>query len=169
VEKKKTDTPSQTPSDPSMARLTFKPLKDIFLMGISALLIVVIVVTTFFLTPRSDDSHVEIRYDTTLLWDKNDTSKTTAIAFPTSGSHTVAFLKTDGPLYLGEGKDFDFYGDEVDVTLYADRSVRITKESSPRNVCSNLGRVYGTYTPLVCLPNRIQAMIVSDSFPIWDN
>jgi hypothetical protein len=154
------------PEDP---RLTYQPFKDTLLLVLSAFLVGVIVFVTYTLIPKSDNTHAEIRYQTTLLWDKEDSTKNTALSFPKTGNRTLVFLRTDGPLYLGEGKDFDFYGDEVDVTLYADKSIRITKEDSPRHVCSNLGRIYGTYTPLVCLPNSLQAMIVADGFPTWDN
>ncbi|MFA6624837.1 MAG: hypothetical protein WCS80_03640 [Bacilli bacterium] len=150
-------------------RLTYKPVKDTIVIVLSGLLVVIITLLCVFTRPRTDNSHVEIKYDNVLLWDKNDSTKNTAIEFPDTGSKVLAFLKTDGPLYLGEGKNFEFYGDEMDVTIYSDHSIQITKEESPRNVCTNMGRVYNSYTPLICLPNRFQTMIVNSSFPEYDN
>ena len=151
-------------------RLKYKPLKDSLLIGLSVFIVVAIILIAIFAKPKTDNVHVEIRYNSTLLWDKNDPTKDTAISFPVTGEKVLQFYKDDGPIYLGEGNKFDFYGDLVEITLFSNKSIKITKEDSPRHICSNLGRIYTTYTPLVCLPNKIQATIVADSgFPRYDN
>ena len=38
----------------------------------------------------------------------------------------------------------------------------------PDHTCSKMGKISFTYTPIVCLPNQIQAMIVAESLPEWD-
>ncbi len=149
-------------------RLDYHPVKDSILIVLSFLLAVCIFLGVFYSMPTSDNVHVEIKYGSTLLWDPEDETKNTEIQFPDDGEYTITYTKEDGEIFLGEGNYFEFYGDEVSVTLYSDRSIQITKEESPRNVCSNLGRIYNSYTPLVCLPNNIQATIVASSFPEYD-
>ena len=148
--------------------LHYKPIKDSILIFLSFLLVAIIVVVTFLVRPSLDYVHVEIKYDRTLLWDPEDPSKNTAIAFPESGEYVITYTRSDGPLFLGEGQEFQFYGEEIQITLYSDKSIQITKEESPFNVCSKLGRVYDPYLPLACLPNHFQATIVASYFPEWD-
>ena len=91
-----------------------------------------------------------------------------AFLTPLEGKREIVYRREDGEIFLGEGRYFQFYGEEVAITLYSDRSIEITREESPRHVCSYLGRVYDPYVPLVCLPNSFQATIVSSFFPEWD-
>jgi hypothetical protein len=167
-----------TPNDPGKKdpRFQYHPFKDSLILALLVAIIVSIVLASFFLTPRSNNAYVEIRYGTTLLWDKDDTTKNTAIAFPTTGSKVLSYKDSDGPIFLGEGNYFEFYTDgsteepEVDVTLYSDHSIQITKQKSPRNVCAKIGRIYSEYTPLVCLPNSLEAVIKAGTgYPEWDN
>ena len=170
--KQDTSSPEKTKSiDPTLERLKFKPLKDILLIAVGGLIILAIVLATVFGRKDSTYSHVEIRYQDTLLWEKDDTKKNTAIAFPSSGEKRVSFSKEDGSIYLGEGKSFAFLGESVTFTLYSDHSIQLLEEDveCPDHTCSHMGRIYNTYTPIVCLPNQIQAMIVADSFPEFDN
>ncbi len=148
--------------------LRYRPVKDSILIFLSFLMVFVIVFVTYLLRPSLENVHVEIRYGATLLWDPKDPSKETAIAFPEEGKREIVYRREDGEIFLGEGRYFQFYGEEVAITLYSDRSIEITREESPRHVCSYLGRVYDPYVPLVCLPNSFQATIVSSFFPEWD-
>lgn len=148
--------------------LSYKPVKDSILIFLSFLMVVIIVLVTFLVRPSLDNVHVEIRYDTTLLWDPTDPTKNTEIAFPDEGEYTITYRRADGEMFLGEGNFFEFYGDEIAITLYSDHSIQITKEESPYHVCSRLGRIYDPYLPLACLPNHFQATIVASSFPEWD-
>ncbi|MFA6829807.1 MAG: hypothetical protein WCR67_03805 [Bacilli bacterium] len=156
-------------------RLHYHPLKDTLVILFSCLTVASIVLISLFTRPVSQNSYVEIKYGNVLLWDKDDESKETRISFPETGNKVLTYLRSDGPLFLGEGKFFDFYSTNeeeptVQVTIYADKSIQITKQESPRNVCAKMDRVYFEYTPLVCLPNSFQAVIKSDSgFPQWDN
>ena len=150
-------------------RLDYHPVKDSVMIVLSFLIVVCIFIGTYYSMPSSDNVYVEIKYGSVLLWDPEDASKNTRIAFPDDEEYTITYTKEDGEIFLGEGNYFEFYGDEVAITLYPDKSIQITKEESPRNVCSNLGRIYTTYTPLVCLPNSIQATIVASSFPEYDS
>ncbi len=150
-------------------RLDYHPVKDSIIIALSFLIVVCIFIGTYYAMPRSNNVYVEIKYGSTLLWDPEDATCNTQIQFPDEGEYTITYTKEDGEIFLGEGNYFEFYGDEVAVTLYSDKSIQITKEESPRNVCSNLGRIYTSYTPLVCLPNSIQATIVASSFPDYDS
>ena len=145
--------------------LKFKPVKDTILILISILLIVFIVLLTFFLQPKKVSSHVEIRYQNTLLWDKEDSSKSTAIAFPSEGEKKITYRQEDSSLFLKEGKFL--FEHPITFTLYADCSIQILEEdiTCPDHTCVHLGRIYQSYVPLVCLPNQIQAMIINDGYP----
>lgn len=148
--------------------LTYRPVKDTILLFLSFLLVFLIVFVTVLLRPNTDNVHVEIRYGTTLLWDPEDPTRNPYIDFPTEGERKIVYHREDGPMFLGEGQEFQFYGDEVEITLYSDRSIQITKEDSPYHVCLRMGRIYDPYLPLACLPNNLQATIVSNYFPEWD-
>lgn len=157
------------------ARLSYKPIKDTLLILGAVALMVIILLCSLLTQPNGDNAYVEIRYGTTLLWDIDDSTKNTKIAFPSDGSKVLTYKESDGPTFLGEGNYFEFYDDGenepmVSVTLYSDKSVEITYQRSPKNICENMGRIYSSYTPLVCLPNNFQVMIVKDasSLPEWD-
>lgn len=149
-------------------RFSFHPVKDTAAVLFLVLLVVLIVLITFFSIPQSTATYVQIKYLNTLLYDKNDPEKRTNIPFPEEGQRVISFTRKDGEIYLGEGNYFQFYGEEVEVTIYADKSVAITKEDSPRHICSNLGRSYSVYAPLVCLPNYFQVSLVAGGLPEWD-
>ena len=105
--------------------LRYRPVKDSILIFLSFLMVVIIVLVTFLVRPSLDNVHVEIRYGTTLLWDPEDETRNTAIPFPESGEYTITYTREDGEIFLGEGQQFDFYGEEVAITLYSDRSIQI--------------------------------------------
>ncbi len=150
-------------------RLHFRPLRDILSVLFSVILVFLIVLITWFSLPQSTELYVQIKYANVLLYDKNDPDKKTTIPFPEEGTYVISFTREDGEIYLGEGNYFQFYGDVMEVTLYSDYSVEITKEESPRHICSQLGRTYSTYAPLVCLPNYFQVSIVmGGGLPEWD-
>lgn len=163
--KKKTDpAPSKAPEKKS--RLRYRPFSDTLSIVLSAVLVTAIGLATFFLRPKATGGeHVEIKYGNLLLWDLEhpDTPDKTKIQFPESGERVIRFEKSDAPQFDPSLTEFDFYGDEVEVTLSSRHTVRITKEDSPRHICSNLGEEKDPYSPLVCLPNHIQVMIVPDS------
>ena len=150
--------------------LTFKPAKDLIIIFSCVLLIIVIVLITFFSMPNNDYSFVQIKYQNVLLYDKNDNEKKTDISFPTTGYKEVTFTKADSHLYLKDGEEFIF-DEPITFTLYADKSIQLKYEhiKCPDHTCSKLGRVYNPYTPIVCLPNNIQAMIITSSFPEYVN
>lgn len=151
-------------------QMHYQPVKDSILIGTSALLVGVILAFTFGFKPREDSLHVEIRYQNTLLFDPLDPNKNTSISFPESGERNIVFHKEDGHLFLGEGVDFDFLGESVTISLYAEGAIEIKTAdiTCPDHTCSKMGKISFTYTPIVCLPNQIQAMIVAESLPEWD-
>lgn len=149
-----------------MNRLHFRPLKDIPLFILAVIVILVIGLTTILSKPKSNNLHVEIRYQNTLLWDKSDPSKSTSISFPIEGEKRITFKKEDSNIYFSDGSTFIF-DHPVTFTLYSDHSIQLLEEDidCPDHICSRMGRIYQTYVPLVCLPNQIQAMIVDSSLP----
>lgn len=170
------------------SRLEYRPIVDTAAILLSLLIIAAVVLISFFSRPRNDKGiyYCQIKYQNTYLWDKDDpkTEETKLIPFPETGEKVLVYKKSDGPIYLGEGHDFEFYDQgypdngrkepQIEVTLYFDKSIQITYQKSPRNVCENMGRIYNPYTPLVCLPNSFQASIVSsslshDKLPDFDN
>ena len=148
--------------------LSYRPVQDTVLVVLSFLLVGIIVLVTLVLRPDLDNVHVEIRYGRILLWDPDDPDKRTDIPFPDEGEYVITYTREDGEMFLGPGEEFQFYGEVMQVTLYADKSIQITKQESPRNVCANLGRIYSAYLPLVCMPNNFTATIVAGYFPEWD-
>ena len=159
----------QTTPSSLKSSLKYKPIKDSILIAFSACLVAIITAASFLLKPRADSDHVEIRYQDILLYDPADPLKQTAIPFEEE-EKKITFHKEDGSLFLGEGNEFDFVSDTVSITLYPDFSIQILTEdiTCPDHTCSRMGRIDSTYTPIVCLPNHIQAMIVADEFPEWD-
>ena len=148
--------------------LVFHPLKDILSVLFSLSFVVVIILVTYFSLPQSSESYVQIKYANTFLYDLNDPNKRTNIPFPEMGTHVISYTREDGEIFLGEGNYFQFYGEMMEVTIYADKSIEITKEDSPRHICSSLGRSYSSYAPLICLPNYFQVSIVMGGLPEWD-
>ena len=146
--------------------LTFHPVQDVLLFAFCFFSIVIIVLLTAFSKPENENAHVEIRYQDTLLWDKNDPEKNTAISFPKQGEKKITFTKEDSSIYLKDGEKFIF-DNPITFTLYSDCSIQLLEEdvTCPDHTCVHLGRIYLSYVPLVCLPNHIQAMIVVDSYP----
>ncbi len=170
------------------SRLEYRPFVDTAMILLSVLIIVAVVLISFFSRPGNDKGtyYCQIKYQNTYLWDKDDekTKETKLIPFPETGEKVLVYRRSDGPIYLGEGKYFEFYDSgypdngrtepQIEVTLFSDKSIEITYQKSPRNVCENMGRIYNPYTPLVCLPNSFQASIVSsgithDELPDFDN
>lgn len=151
-------------------RIKYKPIKDSIIIACCIFIVVIIFLSTFLSKPKAVLSHVEIRYQNTLLYDKDDESKNTAISFPSVGEKRLEFRKEDGKIFLEDGKDFDFIGEYVAITLYADKSIQIKSDdvTCPDHTCSKMGKMKYTFTPIVCLPNKIQAMIVADGLPEYD-
>ena len=165
----------ETGSDRLKKSLIPHPIKDGTLFLVSLVIIAAVFLVSFYSKPKGDNDSlfVQIKYQNTLLYDKNDPQKDTNISFPSSGEKKVAFVKEDGPLYLGEGNYFAFYGKGITFTLYSDYSIQVLHDEvfCKDHDCSKQGRIYSTYTPIVCLPNRRQARIVSakGGFPEFDN
>ncbi len=145
----------------------FKPWKDIPLLSVLLLLVITIIVTTFLLLPKGTDRYVNIKYDSHLLIDKE--TKKSAFTFPESGEKEITLKNEEGKLY-GLDTDFSFLDGSITLTLYSDKSIQIKKEnvSCSDHTCSKLGRIYTSYTPLVCLPNHFQAMIIENGYPEFD-
>lgn len=147
----------------------FQPIKDVTLLSFLLILVISIITATFLLLPKGNKKYVNIQYNNQLLWEKEDEDKKTAISFPEKGEKRITFRNEDGALY-GIKEGFSFVDGELTLTLYADSSIQIKKEDvfCKDHTCSKLGRIYTSYTPLVCLPNHFQAMIVTDQYPEFD-
>lgn len=149
---------------------SFSIKKDIPLIILSILLVISIFLTSYFLKPNSsDNTYVEIKYQSQLLFDKNDSNKSTRISFPKEGEKKLTFTKEESNIYLSNDT-FAFQGDSITITLYSDKSVQILYDEvyCKDHTCSKMGRIYQTYVPLVCLPNHIEVMIKNESFPEFD-
>lgn len=147
----------------------FQPKKDIPLLSFLLIVVISIITSTFLLLPKGNNKYVNIQYNNQLLWEKEDKDKKTAISFPDKGEKRITFRSEDGILY-GIEEGFSFADGEITLTLYADYSIQIRKDDvfCKDHTCSKLGRIYTSYTPLVCLPNHFQAMIVTDQYPEFD-
>ena len=69
-------------------------------------------------------------------------------------NETVLLKKEKYPLLL----------DDLEVQV-EDGKVRISKETSPNNICSKQGWSSSPINPLVCLPNHVFVQIESDNAP----
>lgn len=65
---------------------------------------------------------------------------------------------------LLEKKNYPLLLDDLEVEV-KDGKVRISKETSPNNICSKQGWSSSPINPLVCLPNHVFVQIESDSAP----
>ena len=156
---------NQKQEDALLLSLKIHPLKDGILFVVSILVIVLIFLVSYYSRPKTDPKtlFVQIKYQDTLLYDKNDPAKKTNISFPSEGEKKVSFNKEDGSLYLGEEKEFVFQGKGITFTLYDDYSIQVLHDDVECKDydCSRQGRIYQPYLPIVCLPNTIQARIIS--------
>ena len=156
---------NQKQEDALLLSLKIHPLKDGILFVVSILVIVLIFLVSYYSRPKTDPKtlFVQIKYQDTLLYDKNDPAKKTNISFPSEGEKKVSFTKEDGSLYLGEEKEFVFQGKGITFTLYDDYSIQVLHDDVECKDydCSRQGRIYQPYLPIVCLPNSIQARIIS--------
>ena len=156
---------NQKQEDALLLSLKIHPLKDGILFVVSILVIVLIFLVSYYSRPKTDPKtlFVQIKYQDTLLYDKNDPAKKTNISFPSEGEKKVSFTKEDGSLYLGEEKKFVFQGKGITFTLYDDYSIQVLHDDVECKDydCSRQGRIYQPYLPIVCLPNTIQARIIS--------
>lgn len=165
---------NQKQEDALLLSLKIHPLKDGILFVVSILVIVLIFLVCYYSRPKTDPKtlFVQIKYQDTLLYDKNDPEKKTNISFPREGEKKVSFTKEDGSLYLGEEKEFVFQGKGITFTLYDDYSIQVLHDDVECKDydCSRQGRIYQPYLPIVCLPNTIQARIISSDagFPEID-
>ena len=156
---------NQKQEDALLLSLKIHQLKDGILLVVSILVIVLIFLVSYYSRPKTDPKtlFVQIKYQDTLLYDKNDPEKKTNISFPREGEKKVSFTKEDGSLYLGEEKEFVFQGKGITFTLYDDYSIQVLHDDVECKDydCSRQGRIYQPYLPIVCLPNTIQARIIS--------
>ena len=156
---------NQKQEDALLLSLKIHPLKDGILFVVSILVIVLIFLVSYYSRPKTDPKtlFVQIKYQDTLLYDKNDPANKTNISFPSEGEKKVSFTKEDGSLYLGEEKEFVFQGKGITFTLYDDYSIQVLHDDVECKDydCSRQGRIYQPYLPIVCLPNTIQARIIS--------
>ena len=156
---------NQKQEDALLLSLKIHPLKDGILFVVSILVIVLIFLVSYYSRPKTDPKtlFVQIKYQDTLLYDKNDPAKKTNISFPSEGEKKGSFTKEDGSLYLGEEKEFVFQGKGITFTLYDDYSIQVLHDDVECKDydCSRQGRIYQPYLPIVCLPNTIQARIIS--------
>lgn len=145
--------------------LLFDPVRDILLYsGCLFLIVFTFVLALFSKSTDNKSTYVEIRYQNTLLYAKDDKGKNTKISFPEDGERKITFQKEDASIYIPGLENFDFMGENVTITLYSDKSIQILKDeiTCSDHVCSKMGRIYEVDIPIVCLVNHIQVMIKSD-------
>lgn len=53
--------------------------------------------------------------------------------------------------------------DDMEITISKDKGIKITKETSPRNICSQQPWINTPGVPLVCLPNQVYVVIEGSS------
>lgn len=142
--------------------LKFKPIKD----GIIYTFLIAVILSLFFMilsfkSSSSNNLKVEIRYQNKII--KDIETNLDFYSFPNEKERKVTLKKEDSSKYI----DTDFIFDELTITLYSDKSIQILKDdiSCFDHLCSKLGRIYEVYTPLVCLPNQIEVMIINNAFP----
>lgn len=170
----KENTKNSIKEDAFLSSLKFHPIKDSVLLLVAIVVITVVFLSSYYSKPKVDKStlFVQIKYQDVLLYDKNDTTKSTDISFPKEGEKKVSFTKEDSSLYLPEDTAFAFQGKGITFTLYSDYSIQVLHDDVECKDydCARQGRIYNTYLPIVCLPNGIQAMIVSEKggFPEFD-
>lgn len=88
-----------------------------------------------------------------------DNDATTAHVYYNNELVASLDLKINENLLLEKSKYPDLLADlEVEVK---DGKVRISKETSPNNICSKQGWTDTTTKPLVCLPNKVYVQIES--------
>lgn len=146
--------------------LFFHPTRDIILYSTCVLLIVfTFVLALISKSTNNQNTYVEIKYQNTLLYEKDDKEKNTKISFPEEGEKKITFHKEDASIYISGLENFSFLGESVTITLYSDKSIEIMKEDITCNdhVCSKMGRIRQVDIPIVCLPNHIQVMIRSNT------
>ncbi len=146
--------------------LLFDPVRDIILYaGCLILIVFTFVLALISKSTDNKNTYVEIKYQDTLLYVKDDKEKNTKISFPEEGEKKITFQKEDASIYIQGLENFDFMGENVTITLYSDKSIQIIKEEITCNdhVCSKMGRIYEVDIPIVCLVNHIQVMIKSNT------
>jgi hypothetical protein len=167
-----TETPiEEEKEDKVLKSLKFKPLKDIILFLVAAVVIVTLFLASFLTRPDTSKAHVVIYYNDVQLWDKNDPEKNKEIQFPSEGEKKVEFLASDGPTFLGSDKDFVFEGNFIIFTLYSDHSIQVVNGDSEckGHDCIKQGRIYDAGKPIVCLPNHMRAFILGETNTDQDN
>ena len=83
---------NQKQEDALLLSLKIHPLKDGILFVVSILVIVLIFLVSYYSRPKTDPKtlFVQIKYQDTLLYDKNDPAKKTNISFPSEGEKKVS-------------------------------------------------------------------------------
>lgn len=90
-----------------------------------------------------------------------DNDATTAQIFYDNKLVASLDLKVDDKVLLEKSKYPDLLADlEVEVK---DGKVRISKETSPNNICSKQGWTDSTTKPLVCLPNKVHVQVKNEA------
>lgn len=141
-------------------RLIYHPIKDSVIIFCALAILGLVLFLSFYLRPSGNKCYAQIRYGSTLLWEKS--KEEPYFSFPESGEKTITFKKADGVAYIGE--EFSFSGESVTFTLYSDCSIQIQREdiACPDHTCSRQGRIYDTYQPIVCVPNKVQIQIITE-------
>ncbi len=147
----------------------FSIRKDVPLLVFLLILLLSVLCISFAPEKGNGNSHVEIRYEGTLLHEPNDETKSTAIRFPEKGEKEIVLTKEDGTAY-GYPDGFAFLSEQLTITLSSDHSIQIREDgiTCPDHLCVKMGKIRTSYTPLVCLPNHIEVMIVDQGFPEFD-
>lgn len=147
----------------------FSIRKDVPLLFFLVLLLLFVLLISFAPRKESGNRHVKIRYESTLLYEPGDTTKNTDIAFPEEGEKEIVFHKEDGKDY-GYQEGFAFLSDHLTITLSSEGFVQIKEGdiTCPDHTCVKMGKISTSYTPLVCLPNHIEVLIIEDGFPEFD-
>lgn len=146
--------------------LHYHKVKDSIVILIAVFIIVLISIFSILSFSNNSETHVEIKYQNYQLYDLETNKK--EISFPSSGEKKITYKKEDGLKMIN--KEFDFKSESITFTLYSDKSIQILKQdiTCSDHICSKMGRIYTPNTPIVCLKNQIQIMIVKNTTGEYD-
>ena len=139
---------------------------DIIFMVITFVISIILAVFIFFLPEDNQNAKVCVYYDQELiekvdLYDQNNTSPRYIILFKNEQKDIQNDYKDIYPTELKHyGKDLLL--DDLVIQI-KDGSVSIIKETSPQNICSELGEVSRPNAPLICAPNYVKVVIQNET------
>lgn len=139
-------------------KLNFRDFLAIIAAAAAAVAVLIFALVRF---PRSGGTDVEIYYRNKLI-----------ATLPLDEDRTVTFCRDNVDAAEGFVCDYrgfsDFEGPLVQLEI-RERSIRISEETSNRHLCSTQGSISAANTPLICLPNSFQAVIIGGKDSGFDN